>query len=239
MSQFSPNVLALVTARGGSKGLPGKNLRPLAGKPLIAWSIEAAKVSRFTRRVVVSTDDQPIADVARQWGADVPFMRPPELARDDTPHLPVIIHAVTWLEDNEAEVFDYILLLQPTSPLRSAEDIDSAIRLAYEKNAESVASVSEALSHPYLCKTIGSHGELSPFITPPTGLDLRRQNLPKAYALNGALYLTRRDVLLEGKRIHGETALAYVMPFERSLDIDDELDFQIAEYLVGGAQVRS
>ena len=190
-----PHVLGLITARGGSKSIPRKNVVPLAGKPLIAWTIEAALQSHGLSRVIVSTDDEEIAQVAREWGAEVPFLRPAELARDDSPHIPVVVHAVEWLESHEDMRSDYVLLLQPTSPLRSTEDIENAIRLALEKDADSVVGVCEASSHPYLTKRITADGRLQDFGPRPEGY-LARQSLPPAYIANGAIYLRRGNMVI-------------------------------------------
>ena len=224
-------IVALITARGGSKSIPKKNIASLAGKPLIAWTIETALRSASLSRVIVSTDDTEIAEVARQWDAEVPFLRPVELAEDDSPHVPVLVHAVKWLEVHEKEQFDYILLLQPTSPLRSTEDIDNAIRLALERDAGSVVSVCETLSHPYLTKKIMVDGRLDDFIPKPDGY-LRRQVLPKVYALNGAIYLVRREVLLERRTFYTDSIYAYVMPAERSLEIDTPWDLYLANLIL-------
>ena len=158
-----PQVLGLLTARGGSKGLPRKNVLPIGGKPLLAWSIEAAKGSASVDRVVMSTDDDEIAGISREFGADVPFMRPEHLSRDDSAHFPVVEHAIQWLEKNEGYRPDYILLLQPTSPLRTAGDIDGAVGLAVRHRADAVVSVTELdkSHHPYLAYRLAANGTLS------------------------------------------------------------------------------
>ena len=225
------NVLALITARGGSRSIPKKNIAPLAGKPLIAWTIEAALRSPALSRVIVSTDDTEIAEVAQQWGAEVPFMRPAELARDDSPHIPVVVHAIEWLETHGEMRPEYVLLLQPTSPLRATEDIDNAIRLAFEKDADSVVSVCQAFSHPYLAKRITTDGRLEDFGPRSEGY-LARQVLPPAYVVNGAIYLIRRDVLIEKQTFYTERTYAYVMPPERSLDIDSPWDLYLADLIL-------
>lgn len=224
-------MLALVTARGGSKGVPGKNLAPVAGRPLIAWTIRAALGSACVNRAVVSTDDDEIARVARQWGADAPFIRPAELAMDDSHHIPVMTHAVEWLESRENVHFAHILLLQPTSPLRTAEDIDRAYGLCLEKDADSVVSVYEAPSHPYWTKRIDANGRLEDFVTGSEDYP-RRQSLPPAYALNGAIYVVKRDVLMEKQAIHTDRTYAYVMPPERSLDVDSPWDLHLADLIL-------
>jgi CMP-N-acetylneuraminic acid synthetase len=224
-------VVGLITARGGSKGIPQKNVRPLAGKPLIAWTIEAALRSRLLERVIVSTDDEEIARTAREWGADVPFMRPVELAQDDSPHLAVIRHALGWLGSEQKTEFDYLLLLQPTSPLRSTEDIDKSIALAEEKDADAVVSVCLTHDHPFLSKQVTADGRLLDFVEKPPGY-LARQRLPPAYSLNGAIYLVRRSVLLERDDWYTDSTFAYIMPPERSLDIDTPWDLHLVDLIL-------
>jgi len=226
-----PNVVGIITARGGSKSIPKKNITLVGDKPLIAWTIEGALQSHSLSRVIISTDDEEIAAVSRQWGAEVPFMRPEELARDDSPHVPVVVHAVEWLESQGDLPPDYIMLLQPTSPFRSAEDIDAAIDLACEKDADAVVSVCPTRDHPYLSREITSDGKLLSFVPTPEGY-LRRQAFPLVYALNGAIYLVRRKVFLEGRTWFPECTYAYVMPPERSLDIDSPWDLYIADLIL-------
>jgi CMP-N,N'-diacetyllegionaminic acid synthase len=222
---------AVITARGGSKSIPRKNLAQLGGKPLIAWTLEAALSSPSVSRVIVSTDDEEIGKVSMQWGAEVPFLRPRELAGDDSPHVPVVIHAVEWIRSHDHASPEYVLLLQPTLPFRTSLDIEQAMDLITEKNAESVVSVTEAPCHPYLVKSLTEDGRLKDFVETPAGY-LRRQALPPAYAINGAIYLVRSDVLLAGKTFYAERTYAYVMPPERSLDIDTPWDLHLADLLM-------
>lgn len=226
-----PKVLALITARGGSKSVPGKNLKLLGGKPLIAWSIQAALQARAVGWVVVSTDDSKIAEVALEHGAEAPFLRPPELAGDASPHLDAIRHALTWLADNQGYNPEYLLLLQPTSPFRAAADIDAAVAMLEGRPGCSVVSVCEAGSHPYLVRTMDEKGLLQNLVDPPPGY-LRRQDLPPAYAVNGALYLVETSVVLNGGDWFSVPCLGYVMPPERSLDIDSPFDLKLARLLM-------
>jgi len=225
------HVLAVITARGGSKRLPRKNIRSLGGKPLIAWTIESALAAKdHLYRIVVSTDDERIAEVARQYGAEVPFLRPAELATDQTKSLPVVQHAVRFVEERDRVRLDWVLLLQPTSPLRVASDIINSIKLAQSDECDSVISVFElSHHHPVFAKKIDDRGYLAPFmIEEPEGL--RRQDVsPPAYMRNGAIFLTRRDVLMEQNSIWGTRIKPYIMPEERSIDTDSELDFRVAE----------
>ena len=226
-------VLGLITARGGSKGVPRKNIKLLLDKPLLAWTVEAALGSRGLSRVLMSTDDVEIADVARTWGAEVPFLRPAALAQDDSSHIGVVTHAIRWLEACQHARPDYIMLLQPTSPLRTAEDIDAAIHMAQEGAVVAVVSVCAALRHPYLCKRILTDGTLADFVPIPGDLPyLRHQVLPPAYGLNGAIYLNSRESLLRDATFTPPGAVAYIMPPERSLDIDSPWDFHLAELIL-------
>jgi CMP-N-acetylneuraminic acid synthetase len=225
------SIIALIPARGGSKGIPRKNLAPVAGKPLIAWTIEAALGSGKLSRVLVSTDDAEIAEVARQHGAEVPFLRPPELARDESDALGVALHALTWIEEQTSERPDYLLLLQPTSPLRTTADIDGAIMLACARDADAVLSVCEAVPHPLLARRLDESGVLTDFIPIPKAF-ARRQDFPPAYVLNGAIYLNRCTSLRGACTFQPAGALALHMPVERSLDIDSPFDLRLAELLL-------
>lgn len=228
-------VLGLLTARGGSKGIPRKNIRLVGGKPLIAWSIEAALASRRVARTIISTDDEEIAQIACQWGAQAPFLRPAELAQDASPHLAVVRHALDWLAENEGYHPDYILLLQPTSPFRTSADIDAAIEIAQSHDAEAVVGVTPTHHHPLLTKTIRPDGTLENFMTSDLAY-LRRQDLPAAYAINGAIYLNRPAALLRDGTFSPSGAYAYVMPPERSLDIDTEWDLYLANLILSERQ---
>jgi len=218
-------VLAIIPARGGSKGVPRKNIRDVAGKPLIAWTITAAKKSRYVDRVVVSTDDLEIAEVAARYGGEVPFLRPAELARDDTPGIAPVLHAV----ETVTPAYEVIVLLQPTSPLRSAADIDSAIRTMVDGGAKACVSVVEPDKSPYWMYSLDGAGRMKPLLE---GEYACRQEIPAVYALNGAVYVAERRWLLENRGFMGEETLAYVMPKERSVDIDTETDLFIANQLL-------
>lgn len=229
----TPRILAVITARGGSKRVPGKNIRPIAGKPLLAWTVEAALACRDRlHAVVLSTDDEEIAALGRHYGADVPFMRPAHLAGDAAGSLGVVQHATQFIESRDGVQMDWILLLQPTSPLRVAADIRSALDLADAHHCDSVIAVTESPIHPVFIKKIGSDGLLAPFLLDePEGI--RRQDVtPPAFIRNGALYLTQRPVLMERHSLYGQRIQPYVMPVERSVDIDNPLDFRLAEMLL-------
>ena len=226
------SILGLITARGRSKGIPHKNVAILAGRPLIAWTIEAALRSQKLSRVIVSTDDQEIAKVAKEWGAEVPFIRPAELAGDRSSHIAVVVHAVRWLESHQDAHPDYLMLLQPTSPFRSSSDIDAAIEIALKTGADAVVSVCPTRDHPYLSKRITPDGRLLDFVPKPQGY-LARQILPPAHSLNGAIYLVRCSILLEKKTWYTDRTFAYIMTPERSLDIDTPWDLYLADLILG------
>lgn len=216
--------LGLIPARGGSKGIPRKNVRTIAGKPLISWTIESALASRVLAAVVVSTDDEEIAEVARAAGAEVPFMRPAELAADETSGVAPVLHAMTALPQ-----FDSVLLMQPTSPMRGPADVEGILDVA-RNGAESIVSVSEARCHPQWMFEMGDGAELRPIVTQADAV--RRQDLPPLYALNGAMYFATRPWLETRRAFIGEGTIGYLMPPERSVDIDDMLDWRLAELLL-------
>lgn len=231
------NLLAVIPARGGSRSVPRKNIAPVAGKPLIAWTIRAAQRSQSISRLIVSTDDEQIAHTARQYGAEVPFLRPTELARADTPGVDPIVHAVEWLHQHEHYQPEYVMVLQPTSPLRTAEDIDAAVQLATERNADSVVSVTTTRHHPYWMKRVAEDGSLHNFVAQDRAYT-RRQDLPSAYALNGALYLARREVLLVQRSFYANQTYGYIMPPERSHDVDTPWDLHIVQLVLQDRQAH-
>ena len=228
-----PNVLAVIPARGGSKGVPRKNIRPVCGKPLIAYTIETALAAKdLFRRVLVSTDDAEIAEVSRRWGAEVPFLRPSELANDKAPMIPVIQHAIRFAENDENIQYDWVCLLQPTEPFRTLADIEKVLAIAMAGGCDSVISVVQVFSvHPILMKRI-EDGRLLPFCIEEKEGTRRQDYAPDAYMRNGAIYLSRRDVLMERNSIWGDVIRPYVMPPERSVGIDSELDFKLVELLM-------
>jgi len=227
----SIDCVAIITARGGSKRLPDKNIRPLAGKPLIAWSVEASLAASTIRRTIVSTDDARIAAAARAAGAEVPFTRPAELASDHAGHFEVLSHAIDWLESEEGKAPEYICLLQPTSPLRLASDIDEAVGMAALSGADCCVSVSRVAKHPAIMYRLGDDHLATPFLATETG-KVRSQDYEPLYYLNGAIYVLRTDAFRARGRVLSAAPLAYVMPETRSVDIDEELDFVVAEALL-------
>jgi CMP-N,N'-diacetyllegionaminic acid synthase len=226
------SILSIITARGGSKGIPGKNIKLLGGKPLIAWTIEQVKLSKFIDRVIVSTDSSEIANVCREYGADIPFIRPTELANDEAGIIDVICHAIENLELNENIYYDYVLLLQPTSPFRKTWHIDEAIeKLLTLPEADSLVSIREAYDKPFWMMKINNNNYLEKFL-PESENFSRRQDLPKLYALNGAIYLIEIKKLKQYKTFYPGLTTFYLMDFFSSVDIDTNLDFQVAEVFV-------
>ncbi|WP_046216413.1 acylneuraminate cytidylyltransferase family protein [Paenibacillus wulumuqiensis] len=221
--------LAIIPARGGSKGLPGKNVAMLGGKPMIQHTIEAALNSECVAEVVVSTDSTKIAEVSLHAGAAVPFIRPAELATDEAKSIDVLIHAVHYYEQEQQRSFEYIMLLQPTSPLRTTKDIEQAFSIFQNHQADSLQSVTSSHTHPYLLRTF-TNEQLKPYLKEESS-HLRRQELQDIYVLNGAIYIMNRSLLMDRYRIVGEHNCGYVMPKERSIDIDNELDLKFAQLI--------
>lgn len=219
-------ILALIPARGGSKGIKYKNIRVVGGKPLIAWTIEEAKKSKYIDRIVVSSEDKKILAVAAKFGGGVPFIRPKDLSRDSTPGIAPVLHALNALP----EKYDFIVLLQPTSPLRISNDIDAAIKRCLSSKSQSCVSVTEPEKSPYWMFVVNKTQRLEKLLTGQT--PDRRQSLPKIYAVNGAVYVAACDWLLRSKTFIGARTVAYKMPPERSLDIDSLLDlYKMKAYL--------
>jgi CMP-N,N'-diacetyllegionaminic acid synthase len=223
------NILALIPARGGSKGVPGKNIKTMAGKPLIAWTISAAQDVR-SLRTMVSTDDEDIARISRQYGASVPFMRPADLSTDTAGSVDVVLHALDWLHVNEGFSPEFILLLQPTSPLRTSADIQAAMELQKKKNANAVVSVCPA-AHP-VSWLIDMQGDGKVMTSPDANRESRRQDANLQYQLNGAMYLVRTSAFYEERKFITQNTFAYVMPPERSIDIDSPWDFYLADLIL-------
>lgn len=227
------DILAIIPARGGSKGIPNKALVPLAGKPLIAHTIAAALAAESIARVVVSTEDDRIAQVARTCGAEVPFQRPAELATDTASGIAVFVDAIQRMR---ALGFagDYAMLLQPTSPLRTTADIDAAAALMQARDAEVVVSVTPAEPHPWLAMQTDAEGWLAPACFQGSAQP-GRQAFPPMLALNGAIYLVRIDTFLDRQTMTSPRTAAYVMDRRRSVDIDEPFDLELCEWLMSRA----
>ena len=220
--------LAIIPARGGSKGIPGKNILPLAGIPLINWTINAASQAKGITRCIVSSDDMEIIKVAEQNGADIPFVRPASLATDSSSSVDVALHALSWLEER-GESYDTVLLLQPTVPLRTGRDIENALELFWERKAPACVSVCKTFSHPFWEYTVSEDFCLHSLLGEQ---NFHRQDLPEIYLRNGAIYVSSVKSLVAQKTFLLPETVAYIMPQERSVNIDNMLDFYMVETLV-------
>ncbi len=219
------SVLGIIPARGGSKGVPRKNLRTVGGKPLLGWTIEAAKRSRYIDRLVVSSDDAEIRAAAKGLGCET-LERPAALARDETPGIEPVLHALSALPG-----FDWVVLLQPTSPLRATEDIDGTLKRCVDGAAEACVSVTEARETPYWMFRLAGEQRLERLLA-SAELPDRRQDAPPVYVLNGAVYVARSAWLAQSKTFLAEGTLGYPMPQERSIDIDTEQDLHLVELML-------
>ncbi len=223
-------MLAIIPARGGSKGVHGKNIKSLSGKPLIVYTIEAAIESNIFKKIIVSTDSEEIADIAKQSGAEVPFIRPSEIAGDYVSSDKVIKHGIEFYEKNGNE-FTEVCKLQPTSPLRKAEHIKAAYKLFKEKEADFVVSVCESEHSPLWMGELEEDCQMDNFIRKEIILSCR-QKLPTYYRLNGAIYMAKINAFKIQNSFFGKNGYAYVMQQKDSIDIDSELDFKIAECIM-------
>ncbi len=221
-------LLFIIPARGGSKGLPGKNIKKLGGKPLIAYSIEAALQCKLKGDVIVSTDDEEISKIAKQFGAQVPFMRPPSISGDTASGMDVIFHAINFMKENGNQ-YDYVILLQPTSPLRTHDDIENAFNFLNEKNANAVVGVSKPDHHPLWSNILPSTKLMGDFLRPEIK-GKQRQELPDYFEINGAIYIGKIDYIQKQNSFLGNETVAFIMSPEKSVDIDAEKDFVVAEY---------
>jgi len=224
--------LAIIPARGGSKGLPGKNIKELCGKPLIAWSIEAGLKSKYLDEVVVSTDYQDIADIAKSYGASVPFLRPDFLASDTATSFDAVKHTIDYYKNELGKEFDYIVLLEPTSPLREVSDIDNAIKKLLDSKANSIVGISktEDQNPAFLIEK-----DKNNFISGYENKDmkvLRRQDIRDVYFFEGSVYVSKTDVLLNKKTFYHDKTIGYEVPKWKSLEIDDIYDFIMIETIM-------
>jgi len=231
-------VLGLITARGGSKGLPGKNIMPLAGKPVIAWTIEAALKSKYLDDLVLSTDDKRIAVAGRKYGAEVPFLRPKYLATDRSTSMEVVLHALSWLQQNGRE-YDYLVLLEPTSPLRESGDIDKAISILAENKvgAVSIVGVSRVeAAHPVFDVKLNKKGLLVPYVGSFKAAG-RRQDITELYFFEGTVYVSEVEALKKRKSFYHEKTLPYIVPRWKSIEIDNIGDLICAEAMLKNIKV--
>lgn len=229
-------VLAIIPARGGSKGLPGKNIKPLNGKPLIAYTIAEAFSSKKVNRIVVSTDDASIAEVSKKYGAEVPFLRPQALSNDKSPTVDAVIYTLDRLAESESYIPDLVCLLQCTAPLKTSEHIDGAINKLIASGMDGIVSICETEAHPFWMQVFNGD-KLQNFI-PQKEKITRRQDLPVVYRLNGAFWIVKTQNLMKEKSLIVSNQTGYVMKSEDSVDIDNELDFKIAELLIKERELR-
>jgi len=223
--------VVLICARGGSKGLPGKNIKPLNGIPLIGWSINIAKEIGRASRIIVSTDSEEIAKVALEYGAEVPFIRPKDLAQDDSPEWLVWRHAIDYLERHDSENIDAIVVLPVTAPLRSIKDVNACIDLFEEGEVDSVITVSEANRSPYFNMIVNDDNGLSLLAITPKSQIIRRQDAPEVYDMTTVAYVADVGFVKNHNGIFNGKVKSVVIPKQRAIDIDDLLDFKIAECL--------
>lgn len=222
-------ILFVVTARGGSKGVPRKNIKLLGGMPLIAYKIIAAQKCRYEKRILVSTDDEEIAKVGRKYGAEVPFMRPAELSTDSASSADVVLHAMNWIKDNSKEKYDYVCLLEPSSPFASYKDFDKAFELIQEADADTLLGMKEVDVTSNFIHSLDEDGKLSEFYYAIKDLkSIRRQDQAKEYTMNGCMYIAKWDYFMKNKLFHSENSVPYIMSEENSIEIDTMLDYEIA-----------
>lgn len=223
--------MAVIIARGGSKSIPRKNVRPLAGKPMIVYTFEAALKSRRLERVFLSTDSEEIAALGRQCGVDVPCLRPAELAGDEVIGVLPVLHMVEWLEKHRNYTPDLVVLLQATSPLRPAEAIDEAIERLEKSGADAVVGVSPVEHHPYRMKQVDAQGRMINYVSLDKA-DVNRQTLPELFIVNGAVYVIRREVLLKGRSLFPDNTQVVVMPPETAMDVDSPWDLHVVDLIL-------
>lgn len=227
-------VLAVIPARAGSKGLPGKNIKDLLGKPLIAWTIEAALGSKYIDEIIVSTDGAEIAKISESFGANIPFLRPKEISEDTTTSIAVLEHALNFYKNSIGEEFDYVIMLEPTSPLRDAKDIDDAFDVLFNSPAEASAIVG-------ICKTESQNPAFLVHLVKDNLIEgyankdmkvLRRQDIEPVYFFEGSLYISKVRTLLDKKTFYHSATIGYEFPKWKSLEIDDGDDFIMVEALL-------
>jgi len=231
------NLLAIIPARGGSKGIKNKNIKKLCGYPLIAWTILTAKKSKYIKQIVVSTDSKKIAKVSRKYGATVPFIRPKKYATDKASSFSVLKHAINFFNSKNIN-FDYVILLEPTSPLRQVEDIDNCIKKVLRKKIDTMVTVSKVIcQHPRFIYSINKRNILVPYLANNDNLYMRRQDIDPLYYLEGSIYLSRIKTLMEKKTFYHNKTVAYKIEKWKSLEIDDMDDLNFAKYYIKGKKI--
>lgn len=231
-------VLFVITARGGSKGVPRKNIKMVGELPLIAYKIIAAQKCSVDKRIIVSTDDKEIADISMKYGAEVPFMRPEYLATDSASSMDVIEHAMNWIKKNDEEKYDYVCMLEPSSPFASYKDFDNAFKLIEEKKADTLLGMKEVEVNKVFIHSLDEDNKLSYFYQAIKDLkSIRRQDQKKEYTMNGCMYIARWDYFEKYKLFHSENSIPYIMPEESSIEIDSAFNYQVACSIVENAMI--
>lgn len=226
-------ILFVVTARGGSKGVPKKNILKLGPYPLIAYKIISSQKCKYDNRLIVSTDSDEIADVARGYGAEVPFIRPPYLATDTADSMDVVIHAINWVEANDDASYDYICLLEPSSPFLSYADIDRAFDMIIDQGADTLLGVKKVEVSRKFIYPLDKNGKLSYFYETLKDMKrVRRQDQEPEYTINGCIYVARWEYFKNNHIFHSMNSIPYVMPFEASIEIDSYMDYEFAKFIV-------
>lgn len=226
-------VLYIITARGGSKGVPKKNIKIIGGLPLIAYKIISAKKSSVDKRILVSTDDIEIAEVAKQYGAEVPFIRPDYLATDNASSLDVVEHAMNWVEENDDNTYDYVCLLEPSSPFATSQDLDNAFHIIQENDSDTLLGMEEADVSAKFIHELDENKGLSHFYNAIKSIQsVRRQDQKMEYTMNGCMYIAKWDYFKKNKLFHSINSVPYIMPREKSIEIDTMLDYEFACFLV-------
>lgn len=227
------NILFLILARGGSKGVPKKNISEICGIPLLGYKAIAAKKSQYCSKIIISTDSIEIAEVAKKFGVEVPFIRPDYLATDKSSSIDSIIHAMEWIEKNDSKIYDAVFLLEPSSPFLTAEDVNMSVEMFIKKKALGVLGVKEVDVSSRFIAEIGKDLNMEEHYMKIKGMkSLRRQDLKKEYTMNGALYIADWNYMKEYRSFHSERTYAYIMPKERSIEIDDMNDLYYAKFLI-------
>ena len=236
---MKPYIVGFIFARGGSKGVPKKNIRQLAGKPLIAYAIEAAKQSKYMDRVIVSTEDEKIAGIALDFGAEVPFIRPMELAQDNSPEILAWRHAVQMLrKQDKSRKLNVFVSIPPTAPLRTVEDVDNCIRSFLDNDVDVVITVKHASRHPSFNMVSIDENGYTTLVLPPSKTIYRRQDASPMYDMATVAYVINPQFIMKAKSIFDGKIKSVIIPEERAVDIDTELDFQFAEYLMTNRMKR-
>ena len=231
-------VLFIITARGGSKGVPKKNIKKLGNIPLIAYKIIAAQKCKFDSRIIVSTDDKEIADIALQYGADVPFMRPQYLAEDNSSSMDVIEHTMNWVKKNDENKYDYVCMLEPSSPFASYKDLDNALELLEKTKADTLLGVKEVEVNRCFIHSLDENGRMSKFYDVIKDMkSVRRQDQLTEYTMNGCMYIAKWDYFEKNKLFHSTNCMPYIMSGETSIEIDTMWDYKLASWLVETEQI--